>query len=249
MKGPTFFKTIVLFGKSFTQEAFLREAFAPIEFIKVFRTTTSDELEQILNQSEQTAILFNDKINTTALSQIEVPKLKISGARSYFIDDSGVLSRAEIEDLAERRISALAKPTPEDIKAKLDMYFMSKIQLARYKTDNSLIETAPEQRKSYFTYFREDDYGWHMIASTHEQERDIEMLFNRSWTAFYRSILDRASSLKSMEVDEEFSEHYISVIFPHKKEHERAISVLHIKKDEPNFQEQFAKAIKFLETL
>lgn len=250
MKGRTFFKTIVLFGKSFPQETYLRESFVQYDFIKVFRTTTSDELEQILNQSEQTAIFSNDFYNIAALTGLNVSKMKISGVRNFFIDTDGRLTKKEIEELSHKKISVLVKPKNEEIKKKLDMYFMSKVQLARYKVDEITAEfTEPEYKKSYFTHFRETDYGWMMIASTHEQEQEIEVLFKRSWTTFYQELLERASQLKAMEVDQNFSDLYVSVIFPHFKGKERALSVLHLKKDEANYQEQYDKALKFLEQL
>lgn len=247
MIGRTF-KTIVFFGTNFSQFSYIKEAFTIYPVVKIFQTVNPDEIDQILHQSNVTAILINDRFYAGKLAEMNVLDLKEAGVRTYFLDDLGLLTKEEISQMSLQRVTTLQYVSRPELKTKLEMFILGKIQLGKYKDKDGKEVIAPQEtvypRPTYFSHFKRNKDFWETVVSTHEQEREIEILFNRSWTVYCIDLLKRADDIKTMENDPNFSEKYHGIVFPHVTN--GTLSVIHIKKDHHDFDNVLQKALEFL---
>jgi hypothetical protein len=237
------FKSIVYFGKNFPIIDVLKSDFKTFPNVKVFSTHNPDELDQILRQSQLSAILINDVADFSKIENIDLLHKKESGIRVYCLDLNGSLTREEIIRLSGKKVTTLIKISKDDLKKKLEMFLLSKLKIfgqesEKIPTDSSL------GKPVYFTHFKSIENNWGLVVSTHEQEKNIETLFNRSWSMYCWELISRADSISELENDPDFCEAFHGIIFPHLGQ--KALSLIHIKKDEKNFQDLYQKALEFL---
>lgn len=242
------FKTVVFFGKNIPQYEYIKESFSTYPTVKVFSTTHTDEVDQILHQSNLTAILINDQTFAIKLEDLDILSLKEAGVRVYLIDDEGKLSKEEIRRLSLKRVTTLAFTSKFEIKSKLEIFMLGRIQIGKYKDkEEPVIEPQKEivyPRPTYFSHFKRNKDSWDTIISTHEQEHEIEVLFDRSWTIYCIELLKRAHTITEVENDPGFSKLYHGIIFPNIEK--GTISIIHVKKDQKDFQEVLQRARDFL---
>jgi hypothetical protein len=246
------FKTVVFFGSRDPQYQYIREAFSLLSMIKVFRTDNVDELDQILRQSTKTAVLMNDLLSIDKLKNLDAGAIKKASIRFYFLDHQKRLTREEIDLLSYRRVSTLIAENGPELRKKLELYLLGKSNYFHIQTssDNSIgseTETVSDQKSMFFTHFKHEVDGWNMVASTHEQELDIETVLNRSWTVYYTELIKRADSVTDIEQDPNFSDKFHAILFPHP--HIKGLSLIHINKQEKNFHELMQKAFDFLQKI
>jgi hypothetical protein len=248
----TEFKTIVFFGAGDPQYQFIHGAFASYDTVKVFRTGNVDELDQILKQSTKTAVLINDVLSMDKLKALDASAIKKASIRFYFLDHEKRLIRDEIDKLSYRKVSTLIGETGKELRKRLELYLMGKstffhVQTASSDTIGSQTEIASNHKSMFFTHFRFENGTWNMVASTHEQELDIETALSTSWTNYYTELIMRAETIKEVEQDPNFSSKYHAIVYPHPKI--KALSLIHICKLEKNFNELMLKAFDFLEKI
>jgi hypothetical protein len=243
------FRSIVFFGSKTPYFKPIQKDFANYDFIKVFKTNNIDELDQILQQSVLTAIVVNDRDSIRSLTNQNVVGHKDAGVRIYYLDVMGSLSRKEMSNLSLNRVTTIKDVEHNDLKRRLELFILGKYQLSTYK-ELKKSDDDPSSKKSYFTHFRLDDNQWVAIASTHEQEKDIETFFQRSWSVYCLEVQEQAGKLSSFIIDPDFNNDYQAIIFPHHyPDGRKALSIIHIKKDEENFEELTQKALSFLATI
>lgn len=241
------FRSIVFFGPKTPYFKLIQEDFSSHEFIKVFWTNNTDELDQILQQSVLTAIVTSDMDSIGSLSKENVVGHKSAGVRIYFLDEMQSLSRKQMSDLSFKRITTILTVERHDLRRRLELFILGKYQLMTYKELKKQTESELPAKKSYFTHFRLNDEQWIAVASTHEQEKDIETFFQRSWSVYCLEVQERARHLKSFEIDANFNQDYQAIVFPHLyPDGRKALSIIHIKKNEADFDELIEKALNFL---
>jgi hypothetical protein len=244
------FKTIVFFGTSDPQYQYIREAFSSYVAVKVFKTSNTDELDQILKQSHKTAVLINDVMAMDKLKTLEASAIKKASIRFYFLDHEKRLTREDIDKLSYRKVSTLINETGNELRKRLELYLMGRSTMFHMQSVSSATtvgsdtELVSNHKPMFFTHFKHDNNAWNMVASTHEQELDIETVLNRSWTVYYSELLTRAHEISEIEQDPHFSEKYHAILYPHSKI--KALSLVHIAKGEKNFAELMAKVLEFL---
>lgn len=244
------FKTVVFFGSGDAHYEYIKGVYASYDAIKVFVTPHVDELDQILKQSNKTAVLINDVLSIDKLKALDAGAIKRASIRFYFLDHDKRLTRDEIDKLSYKKVSTLISESGPELRKRLDLYLMGRstffhVQTASSNSVGSETETVSTYKPMFFTHFRFEENHWKMVASTHEQELDIETVLSRSWTVYYSELMKRADSIQEIEQDADFSTTYHSIIYPHPKM--RAISLIHICKLDKNFQELVGKAFDFLQ--
>lgn len=243
------FKTVVFFGAGDPQYQYIREAFANYDTLKVFITGNVDELDQIVRQGTKTAVLVNDILSMDKLKALDATAIKKASIRFYFLDHEKRLTRDEIDALSYRKVSTLIKESDKDLRKRLELYLMGKstffhVQTASSNSVGSETETVSQHKAMFFTHFRKEGNDWKMMASTHEQELDIETVLARSWTVYYSELLSRADSITEPEEDPNFSQKYHAIVYPHVNL--KGLSLIHVCKLEKNFTELLQKAFDFL---
>ncbi|HXH30846.1 MAG TPA: hypothetical protein VNJ01_08540 [Bacteriovoracaceae bacterium] len=242
------FKSIIFYGADFLQEDYLKKKYSSTPVVKLFHTRNSEELEQILKQSTITTVLINDLATLNVWVEKNLKNITQKNFRTYFLDDSGVLTSDEISRMSLKKVTTLSKSSAPELKNKLDRYILSKVQVT--STNESTIEKQelkdpPKTR--FFTHFKCIEDEWTVVASTHEEERDIETLFGRSWSGYCRELFIRARDLSGFEEDPDFSQSFYSIVYSHRESH--SLSVIHLRKGLQDFDILRNKAIAFLETI
>jgi hypothetical protein len=246
------FKTVVFFGGSDPQYQYISGAFASFSSLKVFITSNVDELDQILKQSYKTCVLVNDIMVFDKLKTLDAAVLKRANVRFYFLDHQKRLTRDEIDQLSYKKVSTLINEDGPELRKKLELYLMGRTTFFHVQTtsqDNvgSQTETVSSHKAMFFTHFRFENNSWKMIASTHEEELDIETVLNRSWTVYYTELLSRAHTILKVEQDPDFSAKFHAILYPHPTK--SSLSLIHINKTEKNFHELMTKALEFLQKI
>jgi len=238
------FKSIVFFGTEFSQYPFMKKEFAPYPSVQVYQSAIVDEIGQILTQSTLSAIIIKHTQYINQLVSEDIFSMKKAGVRFYFLNKDPQLGRAEIERLSGMKITTLTGLSDVDLRTKLEMFILSKLRIAEKPKDAGEVEGAPKQ--SYFTYLKKLNGQWTVYVSTHEQEREIETLFEKSWTVYCTDLITQADSFNGIQEDPDFSKDYLSIIYPHQHPDEsRGLSIMHVKKDAA-FAETYMRALTFL---
>lgn len=241
------YKCIVLFGEEFSQREYLEDAFSNIPFVRIFQTLLPDEIEQILMQAEQTAILLNRQDEISLLQLVSQKNLKAASSKAFFLDEAGVSSEEEVEIMSRKGVSILQNESHESLKRKLSLLLLGTVELMKHEGFDPNTEIIRRSaRKSYFSHFRFHNGQWDLVASTHEQDLEIEKRLGKSWSLYCHKLLSRAAEINSLEEDAYFSHEYFGLVYPHIKEDKRYLSIVHIKKDPVTFDTLKAKALQFL---
>ena len=243
------FKTITFFGAGDPQYDYIRDAFSSYESIKIFRSNNVDELDQILKQSSKSVVCINDILVIDKLKALNAAGLKKANVRFYFLDHQKRLTRDEINDLSYKKVTTLIAEQGPELRKKFELYLMGKstffvVQKASSNSVGSETEGVTAPKSMFFTHFRYENGVWNMYASTHEQELDIETVLSRSWTVYQMELLQRARDIKEIEQDPNFSDTFHAIVYPHPAT--KALSLIHINKNEKNFPELMTKALDFL---
>lgn len=240
------FKTIVFFGSGFSQIAYIKEAFSTFPSVRVFQSNIADEIVQILSQSAVTAILIKNTFHIAELVDENVLSLKAAGVRIYYLDDGSELAREEIERFSLMKITTLSSISDFELRKKLEMFLLSKLRLNEGSAPIKSSSDEDPPKPSYFTHFKKIDNKWGIYVSTHEQEIDVETMFEKSWTLICLELIKKADEVTEMTEDPEFSATYLSIIYPHQyADSSRALSLMHIKKDVV-FAATYQRALDFL---
>ena len=238
------FKSIVFFGTEFAQFSYIKKEFSAYPSVQVYQSGIVDEIGQILTQSTVSAIIIKNTQYINQLVSEDIFSMKKSGVRFYFLNDDPGLSRSEIERLSVMKITTLTGLSDVDLRTKLEMFILNKLRISEKPKELTEDEASPKQ--SYFTYFKKLNGQWTVYVSTHEQEREIETLFEKSWTIYCMDLLGQAESFKEIQEDPDFSKDYLSIIYPHQHpDASRGVSVMHVEKDAA-FAETYMRALTFL---
>ncbi|MBC6436108.1 hypothetical protein FM036_44865, partial [Nostoc sp. HG1] len=88
-------------------------------------------------------------------------------------------------------ITTLTNLTEIDLRNKLEMFLFNKLRISPEKPKEPEPETSGS-KQSYFTFFKKIGGRWVIYVSTHEQEREAETLFGKSWTIYCMDLLNEA---------------------------------------------------------
>jgi hypothetical protein len=240
------FKSVIFFGKGNVDLTPVTQAFRSISFIKCFQTQSSDELAQIIAQSEQCVIFLWRFDEVTDISAQRILHQTSTQFKIYYLDEAGDLSNSIVEELSAAGISTIRFPTHKDLEEKCAILFLGKIMHHEHDATRPVEFEKAGQRKSYFSHFEMKNGAWQLLASTHDQDPDIETIFSLSWTLYREKLLRRAHELKEFEEDVFFSDNYTVIVYPHDNGGNKKLSIIHLRKDPVLYETLRAKALIFL---
>lgn len=239
-----FFKSMVLFEASKEKTKSLSEDLKSWPQLKIFSTNLLDELEQIVHMSEQSALIFDDKIWVREALEDEIPRAKHTKIRFYFIDWDSSCDSALVERLKASSVYVIQTDDPQLVKEKLELYFFGKIGVFNRRegtgqgSENIL-------SKALFTHLLQVGPSWEVRLSSHERVPNIDSLLGENWDVLLKDLIGRAGQFQAPE-ERRLASNFYEIIYPHIKEEQKKLSIIHLKCDQ-NLDENLLKIRSFLQ--
>jgi hypothetical protein len=243
------FKTVVFFGpEEFSLYESIKAGFISLSTVQIFRTKFTDELDQILKQSNLTAVIVKDLESVRILAGMNLLGLREASVRIYFWDEAARLSSAEIYDLSMKNITTVSDPS--ELKGKVEMYIMSKLSFEKANLGKMEGTDRSAGKNVYFSHLKVTDGNWAIVASTHEQDPEIENRLGMSWSLYCIELLKKAKFINKIETHKLLTADYTEILYPHPHLTKgRALSVVHVRRDQFNYEEVMDKAMVFLKNI
>lgn len=243
------FKTIVMFGCTHEKTNELKLALLEKETSKVFQSSKVDEIGQILDMSNRTAILV-DNVNAALRLLSFNMRAKNRYFRMYILDWDATVDRNTVGSLGSRGVSTIRASELAPVIERMEIYLNGKVSIL-HKQD--LIETKMDEKgfigKAFFTMIEMAPSKGRLLISSHERENDVNELIGINWDMLLSDVIENASTyLKPQETTLE-NKSYCEIIYPHRINGQLTkMSIVHLAID-PKFQENHQRVMIFLQSM
>jgi hypothetical protein len=244
------FKSIILFHLKHAESEDLKTQLATLANVKVFNTTTLDEIQQIVDMSSKSAIICDDDEALETLKDNEF-KSKRGLYRKYFINWDMNMSNLECSKVGESNVTVLRSKKIKPILNKFELYLYGKINIFNrhdYKDDEKYeFDSATYQK--FFTLLEYEEQNWHVVISSHEREDLINTVLNKNWEALLDNIINIAPTITKPLESVNPNSSYYEIVHPHKKEGKiNQITIVHLIKC-PDLKNNILKVREFLKSI
>jgi hypothetical protein len=247
METRNAFKTIVFFGITDEKSFSLKHSLAHLPFIKVFQTTTIDEIKQIIDMSSKTAIVTD---NLVALEKIKETVFSDGKdkARKYYFDWEMEMDQATSTLLGINKITILKTQKIPEAVERLELYLFGKVNIFSKGNYNPTKVDAEEGNK-FFTLLERIDGNWKVVASSHEKEDDISMVLGKDWNQFLGQTVQQVEAIKQPSEVKLSLKPFYEIIYPHfQNDIIHKLSIIHLSID-AHSEEDLTKIRSFLQNI
>lgn len=225
------FKSVILFNCQRERSTDLKNSLSGPGTIKVFQTKNLDEVCQIVEMSNRTAILIDSYSIAETLGSVNL-EVKNNLYRRYLLDWELSISKPARIQLNSKGITTISFKELTPVIEKMEIYLFGKVNIFNKKDFVEPKGQSEQIGKAFFTLIDLSHDQGRVLLSSHERENNISEVLGKNWDTFLLETLESAGSF-TLPVEEILdNQQFYQIIFPHTKSNPRKISIVHVLCDE-----------------
>lgn len=221
-----YFLSVVFCSTSHHQSTLLGETISHSPQLKVFHPTDIEEVQQIVNMSERSTLIF-DKPEIVGIDIQNGPDYLRGLFRKYYLDWS-----VPSGGLAD---TSLGPDGVTNIKTQSILHVIEKLELYLFGAAGVYLKPSfnePEFTKnlgtSFYTHLHLAGNEWKILLSNHERQWNISATLGRDWEEILRDATQNASTMDKPR-EEVLTKPFYQMIYPHRFEGKvTRLSIVHV---------------------
>jgi hypothetical protein len=244
------FKTIILFSPRNEKTLAFKAKLEGIKYIKLFQTTVVDEVQQVIDMSDQSVILADDEVEANKIFKGTLNK-KRARFKKFYLNWFLTLPKMSRDTFLDQEYTLINSEEIDTVVERVELYFFGKVNIFSKRDAPPEVEVDKKSffRKGYFTHLEKGRNEWKILVSSHEADDEISEMLGKNWDRYLENLLYSASDRMPMQETRLDSADYQEIVFPHFAEGKlQKISVVHVAVDE-DFAKNIISVHSFLKTL
>lgn len=242
------FKTIILFRPRHEKTLELKTKLEGIKYIKLFQTSIVDEVQQLIDMSEQSVIIVDDEIQANKIFKGTLSK-KLARFKKYYLNLYLTLPKVTQNIFMDQDYTVVNSEEIDSVIERVELYFFGKSRVFENP------ETPPEKasgnslfaKKAFFTHVKKLNFGWSTLVSSHESNDDINDVLGVNWDRYLGELLEKATDGMELQEKRMDDSNYQELIYPYYKDGRLSkLSIVHLLVDE-DFAKNLLTIYSFLE--
>lgn len=228
------FKTIVLFSPKHQKTLDFKANLEGIKYIKLFQTSIVDEVQQLIDMSEQSVIIVDDEVQANKIFKGTLNK-KLARFKKYYLNLYLTLPKVTQNTFMDQEYTVINSEEIETITERVELYFFGKTNI--FSQHDSPPEKPAEKgsflKKGFFTHLEKVGSDWRLLVSSHEADDEISERLGVNWDKHLQEILDATSDGMELKENRLETSNYQELVFPYFKNGKLSkLSIVHLSIDE-----------------